>query len=225
MYRLYSEMSYGWRTLLVASTLVLLSACGGSDEPTAEQSAAADADFASKKAAMLAHMQNHFDTEYSLPPAVQEAVERGEISAEEIDKRAAAGEFEKFFQFKTPADVPSDLVWENGMDLPDIGSDKATKGGTLYLSLGDFPRTLRLLGPDSNGSFRTWILDDTRMRFAQRHPTDTSIDSNGNFRYFPGIAESWAMSEDRKTVYVRINPAAKFSDGMPITSDDIHFRF
>ncbi|XOV84942.1 MAG: extracellular solute-binding protein [bacterium] len=225
MYRLYAELPHRGRILLTVFTVFILSACGGSDAPTAEESAAADADFESRKAAMLAHMQNHFDTRLSLPPAVQEAVERGEISAQEIEQRAAAGEFTKFFQFKTPDDVPADLIWEDGMDLPDIGSDEAIKGGTLYLSLSDFPRTLRLVGPDSNGSFRTWILDDTRMRFAQRHPTDTSIDANGNFRYFPGIAQSWAMSEDRRTVYVRINPAARFSDGMPITSDDIMFSF
>lgn len=225
MYRLYSAMSHSWRAYLAVFTVVLLSACGGADEPTAEQSAAADAEFADRKAAMLAHMQNHFDTEYSLPPDVQETVERGEISPEEIEQRTADGEFEKFFQFKTPADIPADLTWEDGMDLPEIGSDKATKGGTLYLSLSDFPRTLRLVGPDSNGSFRSWILDDTRMGFANRHPTDTSIDSNGNFRYFPGIAQSWALSKDRKTVYVRINPAAKFSDGVPITSDDMMFSF
>ena len=27
-----------------------------------------------------------------------------------------------FFRFKTPADIPDGLVWENGSDLPDIGS-------------------------------------------------------------------------------------------------------
>ncbi len=225
MYCLCLDVPKRRLALLAVSSLLLLSACGGSDAPTAEETATADAEFTVRKEAMLAHMQNHFDTEYSLPPPVQEAVERGEISAEEIESRKAAGEFEKFFQFKTPADIPSDLTWEDGSDLPDLGSPEATKGGTLYLSLSDFPRTLRLVGPDSNGSFRTWILDDTRMGFANRHPTDTSIDSNGNFRYFPGIAEKWAVSEDGKTVYVRINPAARYSDGEPITTDDMMFTF
>ena len=174
---------------------------------------------------MLAHMQNHFDTKLSLPPDIVEAMERGEITSEEIDRRGAEGEFEKFFQFKTAADVPGDLQWEDGSDLADIGSREAEKGGTLYLSLGDFPRTLRLFGPDSNGSFRTWILDDTRMWFGRRHPTDTSIDANGNFRYFPGIAEAWAVDSSKKTVYIRINPKARYSDGEKITSDDVMFSF
>ena len=111
---------------------------------------------------MLAAMQNHFDTTISLPPSVQEDLERGSITQEEIDRRTAAGEFPKFFQFKTMADMPTDLEWEDGSDLPDIGSPEAKKGGTFYISVDDFPRTLRLFGPDANGSFRPWLLDDTR---------------------------------------------------------------
>lgn len=202
----------------------ILTACGGSESSPAEDAAAA-AEFEARKAAMLATMQEHFDTKVSLPPAVQEAFERGEISQTEIDQRTAAGEFQKFFQFKTPADVPADLLWEDGSDLPDIGSPNAKKGGTLYGALTDFPRTLRLIGPDSNGSFRTWILDDTRMGLANRHPNDTSIDANGNFRYFPGLAQAWAVDKESATVYVRLNPAARFSDGEPVTSDDMMFTF
>ena len=125
--------------------------------------------------------------------------------------------------FATIDDLPTDLVWEDGSDLPDIGSPNATKGGTMYGALADFPRTLRLFGPDSNGSFRPWILDDTRMGLANRHPNDTSIDANGNFRYFPGVAEAWAVDTQKATVYIRLNPAARFSDGEPVTTDDMMF--
>ena len=65
----------------------------------------------------------------------------------------------EFFAFKTLADVPTDLSWEDGSHLQDIGSDEAVKGGTLYNTIQDFPRTLRQVGPDSNGSFRPFILD------------------------------------------------------------------
>ena len=204
--------------------LASLSACGGDASDAADQAANVE-EFAARKSAMLAHMQNHFDTKMSLPPDVVEAVEKGDISQQEIDERTANGEFEKFFQFKTSADIPTDLSWDDGSDLADLGSVEATKGGTLYLSLADFPRTLRLFGPDSNGSFRTWILDDGAMWFGRRHPNNTSIDANGDFRYFPGVAESWAIDRPNKTVYVRINPAATFSDGMPVTTDDVMFSF
>lgn len=208
--------------LLLLLTAVLVSACGGTD--SAGESAAEDAAAgAARKVDAAAHMQAHFDNFYSLPPEVTEALERGELSQEAVDARIAAGEFEKYFQFKTPEDIPADLVWENGLDLPEFASPDARKGGTFYGALADFPRTLRLFGPDSNGSFRPWILDDTRMGFAHRHPNDTSIDANGNFRYYPGIAEAWAMDRETRTVYVKIDPDARFSDGVPVTSDDMMF--
>jgi microcin C transport system substrate-binding protein len=122
-----------------------------------------------------------------------------------------------FFGFKTPADLPDGLVWEDGSELPEMGSPEAKKGGTEYRALQDFPRTLRTLGPDSNGGFRTLLLDDTTMQLAHRHRDE--------FEYFPGLARSWAMSEDGKTVYVRLDPRATWSDGVPIVADDYLFSF
>jgi microcin C transport system substrate-binding protein len=206
--------------LLTAPLFALaLAACGGAGDTVSPEEQEA------RRAAMQAHMQAHFDSQLSLPPNLVEALERGEITQSEIERRAAAGELKRFFEFKTPEDVPDHLVWEDGSDLTDLGSPEARKGGTLNLFVQDFPRTLRLLGPDANGSFRPWLLDDVAMQFAQRHPNDTSIDDNGNFRYFPGIAEAWAVDRDARKVYVRINPNARFSDGVPITSDDIVFSF
>ena len=202
---------------------LLLAACGGGGD--AADSGVDASDFEARKASMLAEMQQHFDTELSLPPSVQEALERGELSQADIDARAAQGEFEKFFQFKTLADLPSDLEWDDGSDLPDIGSPEAKKGGTLYQSISDFPRTLRLVGPDSNGSFRPWILDNTRMSLGRRHPNDTSIDEDGNFHYFPGVLSEWSVDMENATVYMRIHPEARFSDGVPVTTDDVMFSF
>jgi microcin C transport system substrate-binding protein len=121
------------------------------------------------------------------------------------------------FVFANPEDLPADLQWENGMDLPEIGSDEATKGGTLYGGLPDFPRTLRHVGPDSNGAFRPYILDDTTMNWAHRHPNEEG--------YFPGVASEWAVDEENGTVYVKINPEARWSDGEPITAEDAIFPF
>ena len=65
-----------------------------------------------------------------------------------------------FFLLKEPADLPQDLAWQNGQQLPELGSAQARKGGTFYTSMPDFPRTLRWLGPDSNSHFRGFMLDD-----------------------------------------------------------------
>lgn len=123
----------------------------------------------------------------------------------------------EFFSFKSLSDLPVDLTWEDGSSLPEIGSPDAVKGGTEYVRIQDFPRTLRTVGPDSNGSFRSWILDDTAMAIAHRHP--------GEFSYYPGLAESWAVDRDSKTVFVKLDRSAKWSDGVPITSDDFFFMF
>ena len=122
-----------------------------------------------------------------------------------------------FFGFKTLADLPPDLAWQNGAELADIGSPDAVKGGTEYGAIQDFPRTLRTVGPDSNGSFRPWLLDDTAMSLAHRHPDA--------FAPYPGLAEAWAVSPEDKTVYVRLDPAARWSDGVPITADDFLYAF
>ena len=122
-----------------------------------------------------------------------------------------------FFGFKTPADVPADLVWENGEDQPDIGSPQAIKGGTLHARLPDFPRTLRTVGPDSNDNFRTYLLDDLGMYLARVHPETLQL--------YPGLAESWAVDWKNRTVYIRLDPDARFSDGVPVTADDYLFMF
>lgn len=121
----------------------------------------------------------------------------------------------ELFTFATPADIPSDLVWEDGMDVPEFGSPDAKKGGTYYESLEDFPPTLRFTGPDTNSSARSWIGGFFRLTYAGAHP-DTGD-------YIPAIAERWAVDEEAKTVYVKINPNARWTDDEPITSDDQMF--
>ncbi|MDC0996790.1 ABC transporter substrate-binding protein, partial [Pseudomonadales bacterium] len=122
-----------------------------------------------------------------------------------------------FFTFKTLADLPDSLAWQNGSELPDIGSPEAIKGGTQYSNLQDFPRTMRLVGPDSNGSFRPYLQDYVTMSLAHRHPD--------KYDFYPGLAESWAVDKDNKTVYIKLNPAARWSDGEPVTTDDFTFMF
>jgi microcin C transport system substrate-binding protein len=208
-------MKIAYRPLL-AAVVIALAGCGQDSGP-AEKSAEPAPD-------ITAEMQEHYRTKVSLPPEIWEALEKGQITQEEVDARAAAGAVPRFFRFATPADIPGDLDWEDGSDLPDFGSPEAKKGGTFYTWIQDFPRTLRRFGPDANGGFRPFILDDVVMQLGRRHPNDTSITETG-FRYFPGIAREWALDKENATVYVRIDPEARFSDGEPITADDMLFMF
>ena len=123
----------------------------------------------------------------------------------------------EFFTFATPEDLPEDLVWEDGAAVPELGSPDARKGGTQNIALADFPRTLRTAGPDANGSFRPFILDDVVMLLARPH-----LDTR---EYYPELAEAWALDPETATVYVKLAQEASWSDGEPVTTDDFFFMF
>ncbi len=123
-----------------------------------------------------------------------------------------------FFQFKTMDDLPRDLVWVDNMDLPDIGSPNAKKGGTVFGAIDAFPATLRTVGPDANGSFRNYLLDETTVSLAILHP-------NVRNKFVPGLAKQWSVDVKNKTVYIKLDPDARWSDGEKVTSDDFVFSF
>lgn len=123
----------------------------------------------------------------------------------------------EFFIFAKPADLPADLAWQDGHDVPEFSSPDAKRGGTLHGFIDDFPRTLRFNGPDANGSFRSYILDDNALTLIQRQPNTG--------QYYPALAKSWALSADGRTLYFRLDPDAHYSDGVPITADDYLFTF
>ncbi len=125
-----------------------------------------------------------------------------------------------FFRFRTPDDIPEGLEWTDNMHLPDLGSPEARKGGVQRGSMADFPRTLRVVGPEANNAFRRFILDDMLVGLAGLHPN-----VEGGHQSYPGVAEEWAVDYENRTVYARLNPAARWSDGEPVTVDDVMFMF
>ena len=113
------------------------------------------------------------------------------------------------------ADVlPENLLWHTNWDDPVFASPEATRGGTLRSYMLSFPQTLRSVGPDANSGVRYYLMDGA-PKLAQRHP-DT-----GN--WIPQLANEWAFGEDQRTVYFKLNPSAKWSDGKAVTADDYLF--
>lgn len=110
--------------------------------------------------------------------------------------------------------LPEGLVWETNDDEEIFASPNAKKGGTFNQFITSFPLTLRTTGPDSNSSFRPYLLDSL-PGLVEMHPN--------SLEWIPGLATHWAYGDDGKTVYYRINPAAVWSDGKPITADDFVF--
>jgi microcin C transport system substrate-binding protein len=107
--------------------------------------------------------------------------------------------------------LPANLKWQTNDRPPAIGSPAAVKGGTVNLAFDSFPLTFRNVGPDSNGSFRSY-LDANRMGLVNVHPNTEEV--------IPELATAWAYGDDNKTMYFKINPKAQWSDGKPVTADD-----
>ncbi len=63
------------------------------------------------------------------------------------------------------------------------------------------------------------------MASKQIYQTLVAFDPADPTQIFGVLAESWTVSEDGKTFTFKINPAAKFSSGNPVTANDAAFSF
>lgn len=107
----------------------------------------------------------------------------------------------------------SNIEWTTNLDDPPIGDPAAKKGGTFYTSMRAYPLTLRLVGPNANDGFAAWKRAYTmRLGLVSRHPTTDN--------YIPEMATHWSVQPDQKTIYYKLDPDARWSDGQPITADD-----
>jgi len=119
------------------------------------------------------------------------------------------------FLAKTRAEqLPENLVWKTNNSDPVLSSNNAQKGGTLHLSILSFPMTFRVVGPDSNGAFRSAIINN-QLGLIGIHPNTLNI--------IPEIATHWAFGKDKKTIYFKLNKNAKWSDGEPVTAEDFAY--
>ncbi len=107
--------------------------------------------------------------------------------------------------------LPSGIHWETNDHDPVYASSLAVKGGTFHTALLSFPRTLRLVGPDSNGSF-AGPLRANNLSLINIHPNTGNI--------IPELATHWAFDPDNKTMYFKLNPLARWSDNVPVTAAD-----
>jgi len=99
-----------------------------------------------------------------------------------------------------------------------IGSPAAIRGGTFNYPLGAYPLTFRLVGPNSNDAFAGWNRAFT-MAFGLvgRHPVTDN--------FIPMMATHWSVQEDQRTIYFRLDPDARFSDGESVTAEDYVFTW
>jgi microcin C transport system substrate-binding protein len=141
--------------------------------------------------------------------ALQNQLQMLQHDQEKWNFRLSIGDFLKIGK---PSEIPATLVWENGMDQPEIGDPAAKKGGVFRKYIPTFPPTIRPFGDNSNNSFRGDLYDYIDIPLVTLHPESMKI--------IPGLAKEWAVAEDGRTIYFKIDPAARYSDGKPVTARD-----
>jgi peptide/nickel transport system substrate-binding protein len=89
-----------------------------------------------------------------------------------------------------------------------------TQGGTLTARLTAAPKTLNyvLAGDESTMVATLYLLTSRLIEFDHRTQ-----------KFVPGLAETWKIGADGKTVDAKLREGLKFSDGTPITAADIGF--
>ena len=97
----------------------------------------------------------------------------------------------------------------------DYANPDAPKGGTLkQAAIGTFD-TLNPYSIKGKAALGLNLVYDRLMARVWDEP----------FTMYPLIAERYEMPEDRSSITFDLNPAARFHDGSPITTDDVLFSF
>ena len=147
------------------------------------------------------------------PPEAKAALEARAaavaLDQEKWEFRLGLGDYLKL---ATPADIPAGLVWENGLDQPEIGDPAAKKGGIYNTWISTFPPTIRIVGDNGNNSFRSSLYDDIDLKIVWQHPLTGKM--------IPGVANEWATSTDGRTFYFKLDPNARYSNGEAVTAKD-----
>jgi len=97
------------------------------------------------------------------------------------------------------------------MALPASAQDSGEEKQILKIGWAQDPQTLNPFFGLDEEDFNVWAMNwDLLLNFSPK-----------DFSPSPGIAESWEVSEDKKTVTFTLAPDMKWSDGEPITSSDV----
>lgn len=123
------------------------------------------------------------------------------------------------FSFLTAsAEDLSKIKWVTNNSEPVFASPNAKIGGTYDDYISSFPLTFRLLGPNSASSFANWnrkyCID---FGLVSLHPN--------TLKFIPQLATHWAIMPDQKTVYYKLDPDVRWSDGKQVTADDYIFAY
>ncbi len=105
---------------------------------------------------------------------------------------------------------------EGWVEKPDpLANPEAYVGGEINIFGGQFPKSLNYY--TDNSTFGATVFGS--MYGSLLGGNSVSLDEA------PGIAEKWSISDDKKVFTFWIDPKAKWSDGKPITAEDVKWTF
>ena len=129
--------------------------------------------------------------------------------------RALGGLF-AFLLLASPAFSAQRFPLPDWREHPDPDASRyAQPGGTLIFAGSNPPKSFN--GYLDHNTF-------TMMVFAMMYPTLLSLDST-TLEYAPGVADWWEISDDKQLYTFHIDPRARWSDGTPITAEDVAATF
>jgi microcin C transport system substrate-binding protein len=103
--------------------------------------------------------------------------------------------------------------WETNTNFELVGDPRAVKGGLLRDHMISFPGTLRMAGPEWNNEYNYVVNTLVYESLVGLHPE--------TLEYVPSLATHWKVDPDKLTFHFRIDPNARFSDGTPVTAEDV----
>ena len=116
------------------------------------------------------------------------------------------------------AAAQADTVYpaEGWTDRPDpCASPLARRGGSIRFNGAQYPKSFNnYVDPNSY----------TEMTFGLMYETLLTTDSVTS-DYAPGLARRWTVSDDLRVFTFEIDPAAKWSDGEPVSAEDVIWTF
>ena len=91
--------------------------------------------------------------------------------------------------------------WQTNTSFDLIGDPHAVKGGVFRTAVGDYPTTLRYIGPNTS-SWNATLSGLAYESLLGLHPT--------TLEYIPVLATHWQVSADQMTFRFRLDPNARF---------------
>lgn len=109
------------------------------------------------------------------------------------------------------AALPPAEAWQEGLQEPEIGDPRAVKGGRVQLcNTGPYPQHWLAFGGTMPQFFHYSLFRTVEVPPLARHPVTGHP--------IPGTAQAWALCG--RTLFLRLNPAATYSNGRPVRAGD-----